>query len=271
MPKPIIGISSGFSDKERVYSLAETYVESIKKAGGVPVLLPHTPEEAAIVAERIDALLISGGPDVDPQLFKEMPHPTLGAICPERDESELALIKAFMDSGKPILGICRGMQLLNVAAGGSLFQDLPTFFPEYQKKYMDDPPLWFAGFLNVITGGTVAGKGFAARYRQQPLVKHVQEAPRWFLSHTVDLLPETKLATIFGNPSIGVNSYHHLAVKEVAPGFAVTAIAPDGVIEGIERPEHIFCIGVQWHPECMFHIEDTLSDKLFTAFVQACD
>lgn len=233
MSKPLIGVSLSFNDKDRAYQLAETYIESVKKAGGIPVLLPHTPEDAASLAVRCDGLLISGGPDMDPAYFDEQPIPQIGAICPERDESEVALLKAFMDAGKPVLGICRGSQILNVVFGGTLYQDLYS------------------------------------QYKQEAPIKHVQQGPRWYTSHGITVEKGTKLEEIFGDRHIGVNSFHHQAVKDVAPGFVVAAKAPDGVIEAIEKPDHPFCIGVQWHPECMFE-QNTPFDKLFETFIAAC-
>ena len=216
-----------------MYQSGETYVESVRKAGGIPVLLPHTPEDADAIAQRLDGLLISGGPDIDPKLFSEQPVPKLGAICPERDTSEYALLQAFMAAGKPILGICRGMQILNVYCGGTLYQDL------------------------------------GSQYTAAPLQKHVQEAPRWFTSHDVSVVQGTKLGEMLQAETIGVNSYHHQAVKDLAPGFVVTATAYDGVIEAIEKPDHVFCVGIQWHPECMFALTSPF-DNVFATFVQAC-
>jgi len=234
MQKPIIGVTSAFNWRERNYTLAETYVESIKQAGGIPVILAHTPLDAATLAQALDALLVTGGPDVNPVYYNEDPHPKLGGIDPERDESELALLEAFIATGKPILGICRGMQALNVALGGSLFQDIYT------------------------------------HYTEAPLLKHGQEAPRWSTSHTVDLLPDSQLQRIFGSEEVLVNSFHHQAVKDIAPVLIVSAKAPDGIIEAIEKPGHPFCIGTQWHPECMFDRPQSPMHKLFAAFVEAC-
>ena len=232
MSKPIIEITLSFANNERNYSCGETYVESIKKAGGIPLLLPHTPADAPQLAAVLSGLLVSGGPDVEPAHYGEQPSQRLGSICPERDESELALVKAFMATGKPILGICRGEQVLNVANGGTLYQDLASQFP-----------------------GVV--------------IKHRQEAPRWYEGHKATVVPGTKLAAIFGEEEIGINTFHHQGVKELAPGFIVSAQAPDGVIEAFEKPDHHFCLGVQWHPEGMFALT-TRSDKLFAAFVDAC-
>ena len=232
MSKPIIGITPNFSFKERTYSIAETYVESIKKAGGIPLLIPHAPEDAVQLAPRLDGLLISGGPDLEPAYFGETPSPKVGSICPERDESEMALLKAFVAVGKPILGICRGVQALNVGLGGTLYQDLGS---DYEGK----------------------------------VIKHNQDAPRWYFGHKATLVAGSKLAGILGETEIGVNSFHHQAVKDIAPGFVAVAHAPDGVIEAIEKPDHPFCLGVQWHPEGMFALT-TYYDKLFAAFVAAC-
>ncbi|MCL2547776.1 MAG: gamma-glutamyl-gamma-aminobutyrate hydrolase family protein [Symbiobacteriaceae bacterium] len=233
MGKPIIGVSVNFSFNERIYSVAETYVESLKKAGGIPVLLPHIPDDAETLAEKMDGLLISGGPDLDPAYYGENPWPKLGSICPERDESEIALLKAFLKTGKPILGICRGEQALNVVLGGTIYQDLATQYPD-------------------------AG-----------LIKHAQEGPRWYTSHQASIVPGSRLHSIFSELDIRVNSFHHQGVKDLGKGLVVAARAADGVIEAYEMPDHRFCVGVQWHPECMFELASR-SDKLFSALVEAC-
>ena len=235
MAKPLIGISPSFQDRDRNYNIAETYIESVKKAGGIPILIPHDIEDAVQLVERIDGLLISGGPDVDPIYFNEQPWPKLGAVTPERDQSEIALLHAALTRGIPILGICRGCQILNIVKGGSLYQDLYSQYDNSEGK----------------------------------LLKHGQEGPRWYTSHKVALTQGSKLATILALDEVAVNSFHHQAIKNVGEGLVISAIAPDGVIEAIEDPHHKFCVGVQWHPECMFSLQ-TAFDNLFKAFIDAC-
>jgi len=216
--KPVIGITSSLHNEAVV--LPRTYVESIEKAGGLPLVLPMVVEEqlAAEFVAHIDGLLLSGGPDIDPGHFGQDPVPKLGAITPERDLDELVITRLALERGVSILAICRGIQVLNVAAGGTIIQDIAT---------------------------TV----------ESPL-KHRQEAPRWHASHRVMLEPDSKLSGLVlpdgGALELMVNSYHHQAVDDPAPGFVVTATAPDGVIEAIENPDYRFVVGVQWHPEGMW-------------------
>ncbi len=231
MKKPLIGIACSFNSKENQYNMGITYVESVKKAGGIPVLLTFVKGDAvAELVEHLDGLLLSGGPDMDPSFFGEEPHPRLGGISPERDVFESEICREAMNRGIPILGICRGCQLINIVAGGNIFQDIPS---------------------------QVSGA-----------IKHGQDAPRWHASHSARLRPGTKLAAIMGEDTIRVNSYHHQSVKDVAPNWLVSAVATDGVIEAIEDTTHPFRLGIQWHPECFY--EYTAFDALFQAFIGAC-
>ncbi len=232
MKKPIIGITCYVEIKDERQRQNETYIQAVRKAGGVPVLLPAVESEDVIQAHAhlIDGLLVSGGPDMDPQYFGEQPVPELGPVNPVMDAYEDRLIRLLLERDKPILGICRGEQVLNVVAGGTLFQDLRRSVPT--------------------------------------VLKHGQDVPRWFPSHKVRLLPGSKLATLFGVEELAVNSFHHQAVAQVAPGFVASAYAPDGVIEAIESQNHRFVLGVQWHPECMWNQAKNY-DQLFNAFIRA--
>lgn len=213
---PIIGVTPSFDHESQRYMLSPNYTAGVRAAGGVPVILPYADD---VAVERllgvVDGILLSGGVDVDPVHFQEEPLPQLGRVCPDRDRAELLLTRRVLAAGLPILGICRGAQLLNVAAGGSLFQDIPT-----QVK---------SGF------------------------KHSQTAPRWHPTHGVELEAGSITRRLLGVPSIRVNSFHHQAVSRPAPGFAVTARAGDGVIEAIEGPG--FAVGIQWHPEMMWETD----------------
>ena len=171
------------------------------------------------------------GVDIDPLHWGEEPLRQMGRIDPSRDASELALASRALSGGTPVLGICGGVQMLAVAGGGSLWQDLPSQVP---------------GSL-----------------------KHDQNAPRWYPTHTARLVPGSQLASWFGG-EVRVNSYHHQAVRDVPPAFVVTASAPDGVIEALEHQSHPFAVGVQWHPETMWN-HDQNFDQLFRAFVQAAE
>ncbi|HAI20316.1 MAG TPA: peptidase C26 [Clostridiales bacterium UBA8153] len=210
---PIIGVTPSLDHESQRYMLSPEYTAGVRAAGGVPVMLPYA-DDAAI--ERLlgvlNGILLSGGVDVDPVHFQEEPLPQLGRVCPDRDRAELRLTRKVLEAGLPILGICRGAQLLNVAAGGSLCQDIPT--------------------------------------QVRSSLKHSQTAPRWHPTHAVNLEAGGITRRLLGVPSIRVNSFHHQAVGRPAPGFAVTARAGDGVIEAIEGPG--FTVGIQWHPECMW-------------------
>lgn len=232
MIKPIIGITCVVNWQDGRQMQNETYIQAVLKAGGTPVLLPAVEDAAVLEAhlQLLDGLLVSGGPDIDPQWFGEQPAPALGAVVPLMDDYEVKLIRRFLATDKPILGICRGEQVLNVAAGGTLYQDI----------------------YSSLSG----------------LLKHRQEAPRPFRSHSINIMPGTRLAAILGPGQTLVNTFHHQAVAQPAPGFVVSAQAPDGIIEAIESVNHRFVLGVQWHPEGMWNVAANY-DQLFAAFVQA--
>ncbi|MBI5164637.1 MAG: gamma-glutamyl-gamma-aminobutyrate hydrolase family protein [Magnetospirillum sp.] len=233
--RPTIGITldseepGGYSQLPW-YALRKNYGEAVARAGGLPVMLPHEPDLAADYLERIDGLIVTGGAfDVDPALFGAAIRHAAVTLKTRRTEFELAMVKGALDKDLPILGICGGQQLLNVALGGTLIQHIP----------------------DEVDGG----------------LAHEQANPRTEPGHDVDLVAGTKLAGIAGQARIAVNSSHHQAVKDVAPGCVADAVAPDGVIEGIEDPRRRFCIGVQWHPEYDLSPADS---ALFAALVQAC-
>ncbi len=232
MSKPIIGITCLVNWQDERQQQNETYIQAVLKAGGIPVLLPAVSSTAVIMeqAELVDGLIVSGGPDMDPKYFGEQPVPELGGVSPLMDASESVLIRRILELNKPLLGICRGEQVLNVVAGGTLYQDLRRALPE--------------------------------------VLKHVQDQPRWFPSHSARIVAGTKLAKILQAEELPVNSFHHQAVARVAPGFVATAYAPDGVIEAIESQNHRFVIGVQWHPEGMWNQTNNY-DALFAALIQA--
>jgi putative glutamine amidotransferase len=210
--RPRIGISLDADESKARYELKRTYVDAVLGAGGLPILLPFVgpPETEAYVA-MLDGLVLSGGAfDVPPALYGEEPRPACGPLIQERTDTELRLLRGALASGLPVLGVCGGMQLLNVAMGGSLHQDLPT---------------------------------------ETGIRTHQQGPPKDVPSHDVEIAPATRLAALAGAGRLRVNSTHHQAVKAVGPGLLVTARAPDGIIEGIELASHPFAIGVQWHPE----------------------
>ncbi len=237
---PHIGISAGRDYERQTIGLPANYSSAVHRAGGVPWLLPvFSPggadeELVGHYLDRIDGLLLSGGPDLAPGHFGEEPHRELGQVSPERDEVELLLARMALKRDLPLLAICRGIQVLNVAAGGTLHQDLAS----------------------QIEGA----------------IQHRQRAPRWHASHRVSVDSGSRLARIIRtrDSSLMVNSFHHQAVREPAPGFVICARAADGVVEAIEGEAHAFAVGVQWHPEMMYEHHRVMLAP-FRALVAAAD
>ncbi|MCL6597803.1 MAG: gamma-glutamyl-gamma-aminobutyrate hydrolase family protein [Alicyclobacillus macrosporangiidus] len=194
---------------------SDDYAKGVEAAGGIPVIIPYLTDGEAIerLADRLDGLLLAGGEDVDPNRFSESPVAGLGQVVPERDELELALIAQMRRRNKPILGICRGIQVLNVAFGGTLYQDLPR--------------QW---------GGRI---------------QHSQKARRDHLSHSVRIESDSRLAALFGGrKEVRCNSFHHQAVKDVGDGLRPVAWDEEGLIEAVEGVDSdTFVVAVQWHPE----------------------
>ena len=230
--KPVIGIGSdvqttpGKRDRAFAYT---TYIDSLRRAGAIPVLIPPQPENAAELVEELDGLLLAGGDDCDPAAYGEEPHPKVEPMDPRRQNNDLSLARAARERGIPTLGICLGLQVMNIAAGGSLVQDIPT---------------------EIDTD-----------------IEHVSE-PEDRARHDVIVEDGTRLASILGGKrEFNVNSSHHQAIKGIGRGFRVSAQAPDGIVEGLEDPEHPFYLGVQWHPEDM--AGEKSASALFGAFVEA--
>lgn len=223
---PLIGLTGNFSDNK--LSLLPGYYTSILKAGAVPVILPPTEDADILISflNRIDGLLFTGGADINPLFFQEEPIRELQDINPYRDRQELLLARLAADRQIPILGICRGVQVLNAAFGGSLYQDIHS-------------------------------------QMEGTRIKHSQQLDRSFASHTIEIEPGSLLEKIMGCNHAAVNSFHHQAVREAAPGFRVSARAKDGVIEAIESTEGKSILGVQWHPECFILNGDESMMPLF--------
>ncbi|MDN5326149.1 MAG: putative glutamine amidotransferase [Moorella sp. (in: firmicutes)] len=229
MAKPRIGLTCDLDPERGRIVLREAYCRAILAAGGLPVLLPNIPpEKAAGYLEIVDGFLLTGGGDIEPSIFGARATASLYKVLPQRDAFELALTRAALAGGKPILAICRGIQVLNVAAGGDLYQDIPAEVP---------------GALN-----------------------HDQEQPRDQPSHMVTTVPGTRLAGLLG-PEARVNSLHHQAVRRLGDGLRVAVLAPDGVIEGIEGQGKSLVLGVQWHPEDLY-LGDGRQKALFEYFVE---
>lgn len=234
MSRPTIGITLGDDDRqEGILELREAYTRSVERAGAVPVLLPPLPaSDAAPLLERLDGLLLSGGVDVDPELYGEAPGPELRRVDRRRDEFELPLTRKALERDLPILAICRGHQVLNVATGGTLHQHIPS----------------------VVAGGE----------------RHDRAEPRWQRVPAVDVRAGTRLSSLLGEGMVSVNSIHHQAVARVGTSMVVSARCPeDDVVEGIEMPGPRFVLGVQWHPESFWQTGDSFQ-CLFDAHAEAC-
>jgi putative glutamine amidotransferase len=236
MAQPVIGLTldseppGGYSKTHPWYALRENYCTAVAEAGGLPILLPHEPAQIAAYLGLIAGLVVTGGAfDVDPALFGAPSRHQSVTTKDRRTQFELAVTKGALEADKPVLGICGGQQLLNVALGGTLIQHIPDEVPN--------------------------------------ALAHEQPNPRTEPGHKVVITPGTLLRRVTQRDEMAVNSAHHQAVKDVAPGLIVDAHAPDGVIEGIEDPRQRFCIGVQWHPEYGI---DPGDKRLFAAFIAAC-
>jgi putative glutamine amidotransferase len=215
--RPRVGLTLDVDRGGARYVLGTPYVEAVLAAGGLPVLLPYAPGAAGAYLAILDALVVTGGAfDVDPALYGEARRDVCGPLEPERTAFEEDLVLAALAARLPLLGVCGGMQLLNVVRGGTLHQDLR------------------------------ADVGLAG---------HEQPAPKDVPSHDVVVAPDTRLAALVGAGPLRVNSTHHQAVKAPGAGVRVSARAPDGVVEAIELPELPFALGVQWHPEASLRHE----------------
>jgi putative glutamine amidotransferase len=233
---PLIGITTYRTTSEGGVSrlgVAEDYVHAIIRAGGAPLLIPTgLPDEALeVLFSRVDGILLSGGGDVLPQRYGSQPHPLVSGMDEDRDQLEIALSQAAAASGLPFLGVCRGLQVINVALGGSLYEDLGDQFP---------------GVL-----------------QHDNYLQHGRD----YLAHPVSLAQGSRLSDILGANELQVNSLHHQGIRRLAPALEATAHAPDGVIEGIELPQHPFGLAVQWHPECLQ--EHAPMRRLFQEFIAA--
>jgi len=240
---PLIGITADSSEfeasgsaasQELLFLLPHRYCQAIQSAGGLPIIIPNSPSRTQIrcLLQRIDGLLVSGGNfDIHPRYFDEQPLDKLGNIKSARTYSELESIDIALRQDLPILGICGGAQAINVALGGSLYQDIATQLPNAQQH-------------------------------QQPARKHCG-------GHLIELQPGTLLHRILKRRTLEVNTTHHQAIRKLGKGLVINATAPDGLVEGIESTDHAFVLGVQWHPEVLAR-KILLQRKIFSSFISAC-
>ncbi|HZR81736.1 MAG TPA: gamma-glutamyl-gamma-aminobutyrate hydrolase family protein [Candidatus Binatia bacterium] len=229
MRRTIIGITTYGRNEQNRYSLPAEYVDAIRRAGATAVLLPPGETRVEEWLAVVDGVILAGGGDIDPDHYGGERHETIYSIDAERDGSELAIARRIVDTGLPTLGICRGVQILNVALGGTLHEHVPDVF----------------------------GDGVAHRL-----------PPREPATHPIHVEAGSALARIVGEVEFDSHSWHHQAVDDVAPALRVSARAPDGVVEAVEMPEHPWLHAVQWHPEIAAH-EDPLQQRIFAALVDA--
>ncbi len=232
MFQPIIGVTPLYDAERSSYWMLPGYFKGLQAAGCAPIMLPLTTNAQILqqLAQTCNGFLFTGGQDVDPTLYGAERKPYCGPACPERDAAEQLLLKLALQQNKPVLGICRGIQFLNAALGGTLYQDLNT---EYGSA-----------------------------------VEHHMSPPYNRAAHTVTLLPNTPLRQLLGVEVLGVNSYHHQAVKKLAPGLQAAALSQDGLTEAVFMPQQKFVWAVQWHPE-FFYETDSASLKIFKALANA--
>ncbi len=231
MNRPWIGITTYGRDEKKRFSLQAVYVDAIRRAGGLAVLIPPGELQAGELLSRLDALIFAGGGDIDPLYYGGPQHATIYSVDRERDESEIRMAREVVGLRLPTLGICRGTQLINVALGGTLIAHLPDVVGE--------------------------------------VVSH--RLPNLDAEHSVSVTSGSRLAMILSQQTCNVVSSHHQAIQKAAPSLQVVAHAPDGTIEAVEMPEHPWLVGVQWHPELSAATDGTqqrLFNALVTAAIE---
>ena len=234
MSKPLIGMTTSRNLADAGIRVNEAYVQAISQAGGAPVLIPLgiSEQDLTAIITKLDGILFTGGGDVEPARYgADNHHPKLGEVDTDRDRVELYLHQEATRLGLPFLGICRGIQLINVAMGGTLYIDI-------------------------------------AEQRPGSIQHDYHGYPRKHLAHSVTV-EDDRLASVLGTTQVEVTSFHHQGVEKLASALRATAHAPDGLIEALELPGYPFGLGVQWHPECM--LDKPSMQNLFRAFVQAAE
>jgi putative glutamine amidotransferase len=236
MSAPLIGVTPSRSKKSSRLHLLEDYTRSILTAGGIPLIIPLelSGDNLSQLAGQLDGIMLTGGGDIDKEHFGGKRHPRISNVEPLRDEMEIILVRLAAERKLPFLGICRGIQVINVALGGTLYTDIRDQFPGAMRHDYFSP-----------------------------------EFPRHYIAHDVHIDANSKLAQSMDTRHASVNSMHHQGLQLIAPGLCVSAHADDGLVEGLELPDHPFGVGVQWHPECL---PDSQADQaLFRAFVTAAE
>ena len=233
MKKPLIGVVPLVDIQRDSLWMIPGYMEGLTAAGALPVMLPLTSDSETIMqlTAQFDGFLFTGGQDVSPDLYNAVRLGVCGECCPQRDEMERLLLNAAMDADKPVFGICRGIQFINAALGGTLYQDIPTQLPSF--------------------------------------IEHHQQPPYDRPVHEVKLVKGSPLHLLLKKDKLNVNSYHHQAICELSPRLLCMAASPDGLIEAVYCPEQTFLWAVQWHPELSYKVsKDSLS--VFAEFVRVC-
>ena len=232
MAKPVIGVMPLWDDEKDSIWMLPGYFDGIIREGGIPLMIPflENVEDLDRIAGLCDGFLLTGGHDVAPELYNETPLQDNVCCCRKRDEMELFILRSAIENDKPVLGICRGIQFINAALGGTLYQDIPTQYPSD--------------------------------------IQHHQEPPYNVPVHGVKIVKDTPLYECLHTDFLQVNSYHHQAVRRIAPGLEEMAISTDGLVEALYMPSHRFLWAVQWHPEFSYETDEN-SRKIFRSFTEA--